>query len=122
MTLEDITPQEFENILNQDGHFWVNGERFTNDPWEWMECSVGDQLDLLGYGVIVVHELEIGKDFENYLGDDSYENWVILKVADRYFKKDGYYSSWDGGSLDGPWYEAKETQKTINVWEKKLDY
>lgn len=53
------------------------------------------------------------------LGD---QYWMVVSLSDgettRYFRKDGYYSSYgDGGNLDGDTYEVHPTEKVITVFE-----
>ncbi len=46
---------------------------------------------------------------------DAY--WVVVSLSDgnttRYFRKDGWYASYDGGSLDGDTFEVAPREKTI---------
>lgn len=122
MTFDEITADNLDHILKQDGHQFV-GRNYDYEYWDFMyEASPGMQVDLLGYGVVEVVDAIIGKDNAVYRGEDTYDNYIILKVGDRFFKKTGYYSSWDGGGMDGPWFEVEKIEKTIYVWEKRLDY
>jgi hypothetical protein len=51
-------------------------------------------------------------------GDDY---WVVISITDgettRYFRKDGWYASYDGGSLDGETYEVKPVEKLVTFYE-----
>jgi hypothetical protein len=42
---------------------------------------------------------------------------LVLRVGDRYFKKEGYYASYDGTTWDGDFREVKPAEKTIMVYE-----
>jgi hypothetical protein len=47
--------------------------------------------------------------------------WVVISLSDgettRYFRKDGWYASYDGGELDGDTSEVKPQEKTIVVYQ-----
>lgn len=46
---------------------------------------------------------------------------VVVEVADgettRFFKKNGYYSSYDGTYWDGTFYEVRPYTRTVTVYE-----
>jgi hypothetical protein len=50
---------------------------------------------------------------------DAY--WVVVSISDgetaRYFRRDGWYASYDGGNLDGPTTEVAPQEKMIVVYE-----
>lgn len=43
--------------------------------------------------------------------------WVVFKVGDQLFKKNGWYASHDGSYWDGSVDEVKPVQKTVTVFE-----
>jgi hypothetical protein len=49
------------------------------------------------------------------------EYWMVISLSDtnttRYFRKDGWYASYDGGSLDGEVYEVQPTERTVVFYE-----
>ncbi len=45
--------------------------------------------------------------------------WAVIKLGDRYFRKEGWYASHDGGYLDGDLFEVEPVEKTITVYEVK---
>lgn len=51
------------------------------------------------------------------------EHWIVFKVSkdgtEKFYKIDGYYSSYDGAYLDGTPYEVVPAEKVITVWESK---
>lgn len=52
-------------------------------------------------------------------GEGSGESvWMVLKIGSQYFKKDGYYASYDGTHWDGDVTEVRRRQVTVNIWEK----
>ena len=55
-------------------------------------------------------------EVEQYGGEgQGDEYYVVFKIEDRLFKKDAWYSSYDGTDWDecGPVYEVESFQKTI---------
>jgi hypothetical protein len=52
-------------------------------------------------------------------GGDQY--WMVISVSDgettRYFRKDGWYASYDGGYLDGETYEVTPKERTVVFYE-----
>ena len=110
-----ITGDELEARLKDDGNM-LNGGYF--DYWDFFhEARPGDKVDVLGLGEVEVLESVTYRDGD-YQGNDSYENYIVVKVGDQIFRKTGYYNSWDGGAWDGAWHEVKKVEKTISVWEK----
>lgn len=52
---------------------------------------------------------------------DSEVYYVVLSLSDgvttRYFKRDGWYASYDGGHLDGDVYEVHPEVRQVTVYE-----
>ncbi len=53
----------------------------------------------------------------------DYEVWFVIKVTDldeneRFFRKTGYHSSYEGYDWDGGFSEVFPKQKTVTVYEK----
>ena len=51
------------------------------------------------------------------------EAWIVLRIkhedgSEKYYRKDGYYQSFDGMYLDGDFREVAPTPKTITVYEE----
>ncbi|OHU63987.1 hypothetical protein [Mycobacteroides chelonae] len=66
--------------------------------------------------------IEVVDSFGGESQGDQY--WFVFKITDdnggvRYFRRDGWYASFDGGYYDGPTNEVVEQEKTITVWVKK---
>jgi len=54
--------------------------------------------------------------------DDGYDDGridrsVVFRIGDRYFRKSGYYDSWEGGDWDGELEEVRPREKMITVYE-----
>lgn len=46
--------------------------------------------------------------------------WVVFSVGDKFYKMEGYYSSWDGGSWeDGKPYEVEPHEVTVIQYREK---
>lgn len=45
--------------------------------------------------------------------------WVVVKIDGKFYRKSGYYSSYDGSEWDGPFREVSPVQKTITVYEAR---
>lgn len=47
--------------------------------------------------------------------------WMVVSISDgtttRYFRRDGWYASYDGGTLDGETYEVKPQERLITFYE-----
>jgi hypothetical protein len=63
-----------------------------------------------------------GEVVSSYGGEgqgDQY--WMVVSVSDgettRYFRKDGWYASYDGGYLDGDTYEVKPVERLVKFYE-----
>lgn len=67
--------------------------------------------DIDGMPSISQGEIEV---VDNWGGEgDGASVHVVIKVADRFFRMDGYYSSWGDSAMDGELYEVapKEVMK-----------
>lgn len=54
----------------------------------------------------------------------DYEVWFVIKVTslegtERFFKKNGYFSSYEGHDWDGSFDEVFPQTKTVTVYEKE---
>lgn len=47
--------------------------------------------------------------------------WLVISISDglttRYFRRDGWYASYDGGYLDTDTFEVRPAEKTVVVYE-----
>lgn len=57
------------------------------------------------------HEKQFGGEG---LGDAA---WFVLKIGDRYFRKDGWHQSHHGTEYDGDFTEVKSVQVLRNEWQ-----
>jgi hypothetical protein len=78
----------------------------------WGELEYGEHSIILrGKSVPVTHT-------ESFGGEGQGEKrWVVVKIGDQLFKKDGYYASHYGTDWDGPFREVNQVEKTVTVYE-----
>lgn len=86
----------------------------TDSAWSEVKYSRGDEKTVDGLTAKVV--AEYGGEGQ---GDDY---WVVISLSDglftRYFRRDGWYASYDGGYLDGETYEVRPQQKLVTFYDK----
>lgn len=61
----------------------------------------------------LVKRLDSSTDYE----DGLEQRIMILQIGDRFFKKVGYYNSWDSSNWDGSLTEVRPREKTVTVYE-----
>ena len=86
----------------------------SDSAWSEIKYSRGDEKTVDGLTAKVV--AEYGGEGQ---GDDY---WVVISLSDgeltRYFRRDGWYASYDGGYLDGETYEVKPVEKLVTFYEQ----
>lgn len=80
------------------------------DIWD-EEFDSKDLGELEGIGIVELQETTGGQG-------DGAPTELVLKVGDRYFTINGYYSSWDVGQMDGDLYEVRQEQVTVTKYER----
>jgi hypothetical protein len=65
-------------------------------------------------------KIEVVKQFGGEGQGDS--QYIVVKVTapdgeEQFFRKDGYYSSYDGGEWDGDFREVKAVERTVVFYE-----
>lgn len=83
-----------------------------NNVWTDFKWEEINELDVPNFGKV---------EFEDSFGGEGQgdDYWVVVKLDDRYFRVDGYYSSWDGGELDGELEEVVPKEVKKIEWETK---
>jgi hypothetical protein len=116
-----ITVQQIENALDE-------GIPYTYSTWDgkeaeatfnsrnfWYEIEDGE-IDLgIDLGIAKFVTGETG-------GEGSAEHiWLVFSVTNgdsvQYFKKTGYYASYDGSNWDGALVEVEPFEKTVTDWK-----
>ncbi|MBO0676908.1 hypothetical protein JRC04_05485 [Mycolicibacterium sp. S2-37] len=96
---------------------WGNlGEALYHYNWGVNKDKPAPTVELDGIGT--VRKVE---DFGGEGQGDQY--WIVISITDadgnvRYFQRDGWYASYDGGYYEGPTFEVRPEEKTITVWVK----
>lgn len=94
-----------------------------NSHWELEHYNSGtksyenESFTLDGIGTAVFVEVHGGGE------GDGETHWAVVKVTDaegnvRYFRKPGWYASYDGAYLDGDTEEVRAAERVVTVWEK----
>ncbi len=107
------TPYEgtFEDYLNQYVDSHIDG--FDNQSiWQELHYEGGEGS----------RDGWTGKLEKSYGGEgQGNAYWMVISLSDgittRYFRKDGWYASYDGGHLDGETYEVNPVKKTVVFYE-----
>ncbi|QBP33232.1 hypothetical protein SEA_BRUTONGASTER_10 [Gordonia phage BrutonGaster] len=103
---------------------WVDDEGWLHEPKRdgrnWSFRALRPQgytgLKIPGIGLATLEESHGG--FEG-AGESM---WMVFKIADdegnvRYFRREGWYASYDGGHYDGPTVEVRPAEKVVTVFE-----
>ncbi len=131
--VEDLLLQTV-NFLRKRNHE-LNKERNAGKPWftdsefepetelDWqdldsLEYSFGDYdrpVELHGRTVELV-EADTGGEGH---GEDIYMVFKTVDVdgAEQYWRKDGYYASYDGSDWDGDFREVKPVERVVTFYE-----
>jgi hypothetical protein len=114
-----ITVEQFEAALENGVEYeWTTwkDEKVTDTFDEssfWHEGYDNSPLELPGVGTAVYVDGEHG-------GEGSAEYiWQVWQIGDQYFRKTGYYVSYDGSNWDGSLEEVVPFEKTVTDWKTK---
>lgn len=92
---------------------------FTSDGWDKLYAGVSAEVVPTSGGVMAkpvhVHNRPTDSFGEYFEGEG--EIFVIFKVGDKYYRKNGYESSYGDRTWDGDVVEVHPKTKTIQVWE-----
>jgi hypothetical protein len=106
---EDLAEDYDLDIEDEDN--WSN---LDDNESAWKQAKY-EGSEYTADGFTAKREAEFGGEGEG----EQY--WVVVSLSDgnttRYFRKDGWYASYDGGYLDGETYEVTPREKTITVYE-----
>ncbi len=98
-----FTAQQIKDAIETD---------WEGDESEFYYC-VEDKAELPSLGVVAT-------GVDNYGGEgQGDELWVVFKVGDQLFEKDGYWQSWEGGTWDGDLFEVEPYEVTITKFRAK---
>jgi hypothetical protein len=86
-----------------------------NDDSVWQEYHGFDSKE-------ATYEGWTAKVVQSYGGEgEGDQYWMVVSISDgettRYFRKDGWYASYDGGYLDGDIHEVQPKEKLVTFYE-----
>lgn len=119
-----ITARQFDNLVDEGVAYtyttWkdevVDGVLEGSEFWNEGEDSDAIKLDENHTAEFLAGETG-GEGSAEYI-------WQVWKVTDaegnvQYFKKEGYYMSYDGSNWDGTLFEVEPFEKTVTDWKVK---
>jgi hypothetical protein len=118
-----FTAEQVEEALSKGTsvHAYYMGGQYTTNygdedgTVEWNDVhysDVGTEINT-PLGTVKIVQTEGGSE-----GDGEHAHLVIqVERSGQFFRKDGYYQSYDGLYLDGELREVHETTKTVKVYE-----
>lgn len=111
-------PFTVEELGEKLAELFEKGDNDADSPWceTWhsFEYLKDDEGNIEGFGKAEFVESYGGEG----MGD---ERWIVFKVGDRMFRKNGYYSSWDGSSWDGELEEVEPREVTVTQYFAKKE-
>ena len=87
----------------------IENFRAWEDGWDFLHYEEYELPTTLG----LVKQVEHGKD---YVAEYEFSLWMIVTLDGRFFKKTGYYASFDGAHWDGELVEVEKKQVTREEW------
>lgn len=126
------TAEEIEEAVSTDPEHTCGEPEYNREEAECVGCDYEDNYGENGWyefghkdpgdthGLVLKGETvsAVYMDGESG-GEGSGESvWLVFKVGVQYFKKTGYYASYDGTSWDGDVTEVRRRQVTVSMWEE----
>lgn len=106
----NLTAEEVEQALESTTDSYRYG--FYWSSLAWGDADI-DHLEINGEVYpFEVFDRKIGSE-----GDWQTDTYIVVKVGEQYFRKNGYYASHDGSYWDGSFTEVHPREKTVTVWE-----
>jgi hypothetical protein len=133
MTVSELTAPDADAVLRRmyytDHETPFDYYQDDEEHWEELAYSLSSNYSWDAIKNIRVQK-DPGEDFENMRivciedfggegqGDKRY---VVFKFSDesgvKYFRKDGYYASYDGSTWDGDFREVKPVDRVVTFYE-----
>ena len=88
----------------------IDNEVYLEDLWR--EFDSYKWVEIPGFGRLEVVEYDGGGE-----GHGEYI-YLVFKIGDRYFRKTGYYASFDGSNWDGSLEEVEPFEKTVTDYRR----
>jgi hypothetical protein len=95
---------------------WYEAENWVRDRQEYYPVRqvVDGRLQLTIDGTVTLVEYKDGKMPAEGGGE---EIWVVVKIGNQYFRKDGYYMSHDSAYWDGDLHEVAPEVRSVTFYE-----
>lgn len=103
--------EAFEEVNNDEYDGYSGVLSYLKSEGRWSHKGEVASVDVPGLG-----KLEYFEDYGGEGQGDDY--WVVFKLGDQYFRKDGWYASYDGGELDGELYEVKPVEVKVTQYQQ----
>lgn len=118
MTTVEQVQQELEAWSDAQGYDWVSSapSAIAEELWEWRPDG-GEYTKSfeIPSGTVTLIEDHGGGE------GDGEERFVVIKVGDRLFRYDGYYSSWSGTEWDDTLREVEPFEVTVIQYRVKKE-
>lgn len=114
---EEAIQSDLEPILDAEGNPVMEPDSYNpSRSYAAYRAKGWTGVDLPGIGRVTLKDIRGGEG----QGD---EYFIVIAVEDadgiRYFKRTGWYASFDGSELnDGVTYEVEQAEKTIKYWKQ----
>lgn len=114
MSLKEYSVSYINELLENFFELVDSGDADGPASWQEIKYADGVPCDVPGLGRLNL--------VEEYGGEGQGEEyWVVFSLTEgnlnRYFRKPGWYQSYDGGELDGDLTEVNPVAKVITVWQ-----
>lgn len=107
-----LAVHEVESLLLEHGEGGLWDDSFDWDDWD--ECIPWRSTlttEVVGLGTVEVWNHDFG-------GIETNVSYLMFKVGDRIFRKEGLWVSHDGQYWDGGFTEVRAVQKVITDYEE----
>ncbi len=111
--MSKLTAAEVRDLLLEHQFDWqIESDWDYGADWDhWDEVAdPGGIFEVVGLGEVKVWNHDFG-------GIETNVSYLMFKVGDRVFRKEGLWVSHDGQYWDGPFSEVRAVQKVITDYE-----
>lgn len=108
---EDFSIEDFERYLNEEWrlekrYYTLHSERAF---WEYLWEEVLTIQTKYG----LVERVDVSTDY-----DEGREGRaMVIKIGELYFRKTGYYDSWESSEWDGQLVKVRPVEETVIIYE-----
>jgi hypothetical protein len=101
---------------------WYNSESVSDEEAEYFEEVIDEFVDSISWGTSVTLPSGEAKEIEQKGGEgEGEEYWVVFRVGDdKFFRVEGYYTSWEGTNWENAEViEVEPAQVLVTVYKEK---